>query len=230
MLVRFAEPQLAANGRRLTAAAGLPEGLAMGRVLGAPRTAPSPAAAAAAAATDVYSLAGRVALLTITGNQTAAQVVRQLRGNPGAARVQALGAASRIQRMAGRRQAAPPLSQRLPPPLPPNLACCLPPSRLPAAFSAVEPDFIKTLHGWHAGSAGGAQPREAAGGRRRLRQAAVTPNDALYAQAWHQPQVQLPQAWATSTGSKQTKVCIIDSGTHMDHEDLAANLGGGWNR
>ena len=62
------------------------------------------------------------------------------------------------------------------------------------------------------------------------------PNDpkyapgALYGGMWHLPQIWAPTAWAARTGTKATKVCVIDTGARRTHQDLAANIVGGWNR
>lgn len=50
-------------------------------------------------------------------------------------------------------------------------------------------------------------------------QAFATPNDELYADQWHYPQIRLPEAWDISTGSPNVVVAVLDSGS-TDHPDL----------
>jgi hypothetical protein len=54
------------------------------------------------------------------------------------------------------------------------------------------------------------------------------PNDPGYAQQWHLARVGAPAAWDASTGSRDVKVCLIDSGQRIDHPDLAGNVAAGW--
>jgi subtilisin family serine protease len=61
------------------------------------------------------------------------------------------------------------------------------------------------------------------------RYAQVPPNDPLYSQLWALNQVSdfdidAPEAWATTTGSDQVVVGVIDSGVTYDHADLAGNM------
>ncbi len=54
---------------------------------------------------------------------------------------------------------------------------------------------------------------------------AITPNDFFYPlQAWHYGMVDLPQAWAITTGSASVLVAVVDDGIRFDHPDIAANL------
>ena len=49
----------------------------------------------------------------------------------------------------------------------------------------------------------------------------TTPNDPLYANQWHLPQVLAQYAWDTETGSSSNaKIAIVDSGVDMSHPDL----------
>ena len=57
-----------------------------------------------------------------------------------------------------------------------------------------------------------------------LRQPLATPDDRLYADQWHYPQVQLPQAWDVTTGDSSVVVAVIDSGILRNHPDFAGQL------
>jgi subtilisin family serine protease len=53
----------------------------------------------------------------------------------------------------------------------------------------------------------------------------VVPNDTFYAfQSWHYGLIDLPRAWAITTGSPSVLVALVDDGTRFDHPALAANL------
>ncbi len=49
----------------------------------------------------------------------------------------------------------------------------------------------------------------------------ATPNDPLYSQMQHLPQVKAPQAWDISKGDTSVIIAIIDTGVDWDHPDLA---------
>ena len=53
----------------------------------------------------------------------------------------------------------------------------------------------------------------------------VVPNDTFYAfQSWHYGLIDLPRAWAITTGSPSVLVALVDDGTRFDHPALAPNL------
>ena len=52
----------------------------------------------------------------------------------------------------------------------------------------------------------------------------VEPNDPLYTQQQHLPQVHAPEAWGIQFGSPSVIIGIIDSGVDWDHEDLAGAI------
>ena len=53
----------------------------------------------------------------------------------------------------------------------------------------------------------------------------TTPNNPLYPlQSWHYGLVDLPRAWAITTGSAAVLVAVVDDGIRFDHPAIAANL------
>jgi len=86
--------------------------------------------------------------------------------------------------------------------------CSCPP--LPAAVAVAEPEYLYRVY--------------------------RTPNDPDFAAGprrsgqWALHAISAPAAWDTTTGSREVKVCVIDSGVRSTHQDLAANIAGGWNR
>ena len=52
------------------------------------------------------------------------------------------------------------------------------------------------------------------------------PNDPDYSelQWWHYDQIRLPQAWSVTTGSRDIRIAVLDTGIDRDHPDLLANL------
>ncbi|MBK9155049.1 MAG: S8 family serine peptidase [Chloracidobacterium sp.] len=52
----------------------------------------------------------------------------------------------------------------------------------------------------------------------------LTPNDPSFGSLWGMAKISAPEAWETATGSPEVVIANIDTGTRLDHEDLAANL------
>jgi len=52
----------------------------------------------------------------------------------------------------------------------------------------------------------------------------IEPNDPLYNQQNHLPQIQAPQAWDVETGDSSVIIAIIDGGTDWEHPDLIDNI------
>jgi subtilisin family serine protease len=64
-----------------------------------------------------------------------------------------------------------------------------------------------------------------AGRAARIAEVPLAPNDPLYnPQAWHYAAIDLPEAWAITTGSRSVLVAVVDDGIRFDHPALAANL------
>ncbi|MBL8859341.1 MAG: S8 family peptidase [Planctomycetes bacterium] len=62
---------------------------------------------------------------------------------------------------------------------------------------------------------------------RRAQGGPITPNDTHYGLQWHYPLIKLPQAWGVFTGTTNTIVAVIDTGSRP-HVDLNANLIAGY--
>ena len=52
----------------------------------------------------------------------------------------------------------------------------------------------------------------------------ATPNDPMYSQQEHLPQIHAPQAWDVVKGSANVVIAVVDCGVDYKHEDLAANV------
>ena len=58
-----------------------------------------------------------------------------------------------------------------------------------------------------------------------LARTGIFPDDPLYRpQAWHYGMLDLPRAWALTTGSSSVLVAVVDDGIRFDHPAIAANL------
>jgi len=53
---------------------------------------------------------------------------------------------------------------------------------------------------------------------------ATSPNDTYYSEQWAAEKIQLPQAWAITTGSASVLVGVVDSGIHGTHPDLVNRI------
>ena len=53
-----------------------------------------------------------------------------------------------------------------------------------------------------------------------IRRAQLTPDDELYDRQWHYEQINLPEAWETTTGSSDIIVAVIDTGILSEHPDI----------
>jgi subtilisin family serine protease len=57
-----------------------------------------------------------------------------------------------------------------------------------------------------------------------VRLLAGEPNDPQWASLWGMQKIGATTAWATTKGSKDVVVCVIDTGVDYNHPDLAANI------
>ncbi|KAI8109537.1 hypothetical protein M9434_000819 [Picochlorum sp. BPE23] len=57
-----------------------------------------------------------------------------------------------------------------------------------------------------------------------LGQSTSYPDDPYYDNLWHLHAVNAQTAWRVSQGSKEVRVCVVDSGIDSDHEDLNGNI------
>ena len=53
-----------------------------------------------------------------------------------------------------------------------------------------------------------------------IRRALLTPDDELYDRQWHYENINLPDAWETTTGSSDVIVAVLDTGILSKHPDL----------
>ncbi|HKL75758.1 MAG TPA: S8 family serine peptidase [Halanaerobiales bacterium] len=52
----------------------------------------------------------------------------------------------------------------------------------------------------------------------------TVPNDEYLGYQWHYPQIRLPQAWDSTTGSSLVRIAVLDTGIDSQHPDLQNNL------
>ncbi|MCA9787507.1 MAG: S8 family serine peptidase [Calditrichaeota bacterium] len=57
-----------------------------------------------------------------------------------------------------------------------------------------------------------------------VRQTDVVPNDSDWAELWALPHVEAPAAWDVAQCNGDVLLAIVDTGTQLDHPDLAANI------
>ena len=53
---------------------------------------------------------------------------------------------------------------------------------------------------------------------------ALIPNDTFWQKQWYMRQIQAPEAWAVSTGTRDVIVAVIDGGVDISHQDLRGNI------
>lgn len=92
------------------------------------------------------------------------------------------------------------------------IALAIDASALPAAAVALsENDLIESVH------------------KNYVFQAQQIPNDPLYIQQPHLPQISAPAAWDLTTSHESILIAIVDTGVDVDHPDLADKIVDGWN-
>ena len=74
-----------------------------------------------------------------------------------------------------------------------------------AAFEYIEPDYL-------AHSLGGVGMGD------------PIVNDPFFSQSWHLPAIEAVESWSISRGDSEARICIIDSGIDIYHEDLIGNV------
>src|SRR5207249_8749598 len=55
------------------------------------------------------------------------------------------------------------------------------------------------------------------------------PNDPQFADQWHHPRIQSPQAWDITTGDPEFVLALVDAGIDLTHPDLAPHRVPGYN-
>ncbi|MDN5347232.1 MAG: thermitase [Clostridia bacterium] len=54
--------------------------------------------------------------------------------------------------------------------------------------------------------------------------AVFIPSDVYFEKQWGMTKIQAPEAWDVTTGTKEVKIAILDTGIDQDHEDLAVKI------
>jgi subtilisin family serine protease len=62
-----------------------------------------------------------------------------------------------------------------------------------------------------------------------IKRISTMPNDPLFSQQWGLTKINAPGAWDITTGNSGVIVAVIDSGIALNHPDLIANIGPGFN-
>lgn len=57
-----------------------------------------------------------------------------------------------------------------------------------------------------------------------LKKSKIIPDDLYWDKMWGLERIDMPNAWNESTGDKEIKIAIIDSGIDYNHEDLSGNI------
>lgn len=86
-----------------------------------------------------------------------------------------------------------------------------PAERTSAATALAQSDLVESVH------------------KNYILHAQRTPNDPLYIQQPHLPQIAAPAAWDVTTSDPSIMIAIVDTGVQPDHPDLAAQILDGWN-
>ena len=62
-----------------------------------------------------------------------------------------------------------------------------------------------------------------------IKRISATPNDPLFIQQWGLTKINAPGAWDIATGNNSVIIAVLDTGIDLNHPDLIANTGAGYN-